>query len=166
MKKSILIILALAVALISVDADAKVKKKRQRRQPRYEAVEGAPRGDDAVVVDSAGVFLSPDVLPKFRGGTQALVKFIGDNLVYPEQAERAGIEGQVLVDFVVEKNGRVGRIKLRRSVHRWLDNEAMRVAAILPPFIPALVDGKPVACWYSMPINFKLDDPEDTGATQ
>ena len=161
MKKFLIILLALAVAVGGFDADAKTKKKRKRRTPRYEAVEGSPRGDDAEVIDGDGVYLSPDVLPKYRGGTETLVKFIGDNLVYPEQAERDGIEGQVLVDFVVEKNGRVGRIKLRRSVHRWLDNEAMRVVAILPPFIPATVDGQPVACWYSLPINFKLGGAGD-----
>ena len=160
MKKLLILFLAVVLAVgAGFEAEAKTKKKRQRR-PRYEAVEGAPRGEDAVTIDSAGVFLSPDVLPQFRGGTDALIKFIGDNLEYPEQAMREGIAGQVLVDFVVEKNGRVGRIKLRRSVHRWLDNEAMRVVAILPPFIPAMVDGKPVACWYSLPINFSLGNDE------
>ena len=155
MKKYLILLLAFVVVLGGFDADAKTKKKR-KRQPRYEAVEGTPRGDDAEKIDADGVYLTPDALPQYRGGTQALMKFIGDNLEYPEQAQREGIQGQVLVDFVVEKNGRVGRIKLRRSVHRWLDNEAMRVVAILPPFIPATVDGKPVACWYSLPINFSL----------
>lgn len=158
MKKYLIILLAFVVVLGGFDAAAKTKKKKRPRQPRYEAVEGSPRGDDAVKIDSDGVYLAPDVLPQYRGGVEGLVKFIADNLVYPEQAEREGIQGKVLIDFVVEKNGRVGRIKLRQSVHRWLDNEAMRVVAILPPFIPATVDGQPVACWYSLPVNFSLDD--------
>lgn len=156
MKKLLIAMLVLAVCATAFESEGRTRKRSRRRAPRYEQVQGTPSEVDKRQCEDEAVTVTPDAYPQFPGGTEALVKFISANLEYPEQALRDSIEGKVLLQFVVEENGRVGRIKVARSVHRWLDNEAMRVVSILPPFIPAKVDGKPVACWFTLPINFAI----------
>lgn len=75
---------------------------------------------------------------------------------YPGKARRKGIQGQVIVRFVVERDGTVGDIHVPRSVHPLLDAEAVRVVGTFPAFSPGLQRGKPVRVTYSLPLNFSL----------
>ncbi|MCM1522083.1 MAG: M56 family metallopeptidase [Muribaculaceae bacterium] len=99
--------------------------------------------------------------PQFPGGEEMLLRFIGTNLRYPQEAYDQGIEGRVIVQFVIRKNGSVGRVRVVRGEHSLLDEEAMRVVRTLPDFIPGKVNGQPVAVWYTLPIRFKI--PESDG---
>lgn len=99
----------------------------------------------------------PDVMPEFPGGEPALLAWIGKHVKYPQLPRESGIEGKVYIRFAVTKSGKVDKVTVVRGVHEMLDNEAVRVISMLPKWAPALVKGKPVNVWYTVPIHFKLD---------
>mgnify|MGYP002620791268 CR=1 FL=1 len=109
-------------------------------------------------------FRSVDNMPQFPGGEKALMKFLKDHIEYPAEAAKNNIQGRVIVQFVVEKTGKVGTVKVVRSVDENLDREAVRVVKLLPDFIPgSLDDGRKVNVWYTLPVNFLLpaDNSDD-----
>lgn len=104
------------------------------------------------------VFMSAAVMPSFPGGNDALMKLIQDNIEYPETAFKKVIDGKAIVQFVVEKDGQIGEVKVAASSGYFvLDNEAMRVCRSLPPFNPGRnANGEPVCVWYTVPVYFSL----------
>lgn len=122
----------------------------------------------AAAVSAAGdqdnktkVYESVEQMPEFPGGIDALVRYLSANVVYPPQAAKDNIEGRVMVQFVIDKTGKVGDVQVARSVSEELDAEAVRVVKSLPDFIPGRQDGKPVAVWYTLPIVFKIQGDSD-----
>lgn len=102
------------------------------------------------------VFLIVEKMPDFPGGKEALRKYIAEVIKYPVGAIEKGIQGKVYVNFVVEKDGRVGRIRVLRGVHPLLDAEAMRVISSMPEWTPGTQGGAAIAVSYTVPINFSL----------
>ncbi len=102
------------------------------------------------------VFTAVEQMPQFPGGDAALMKFLSSNINYPQVAMENGVQGRVIVQFVVTKNGSVGEVKVLRSVDRDLDKEAVRLCKSLPKFIPGKMNGQAVNVWYTLPITFKL----------
>ena len=102
------------------------------------------------------VYESVEQMPEFPGGMEEMMKFLQQNIQYPASAAKNKVEGRVVLQFVVEKDGQIGEVKVARSVDPELDAEALRVVKSMPNFIPGRQDGKPVAVWYTLPINFKL----------
>jgi protein TonB len=94
--------------------------------------------------------------PQFPGGEKALLKFISDNLKYPEEALRNNLEGRVTLRFVVSADGSVKRIEVMKSVDPALDDEAVRVISLLPTWKPGKQNGKPVPVWFSVPVYFQI----------
>ena len=105
---------------------------------------------------SQDVYNSVEQMPEFPGGTVEMMKFLQQNIQYPANAAKNNVEGRVILQFVVEKDGQIGDVKIARSVDPELDAEALRVVKSMPNFIPGRQDGKPVAVWYTIPISFKL----------
>jgi len=104
------------------------------------------------------VFKSAAHMPSFPGGDAALVSFVNKNLRYPSTAKANGVQGKVIVQFVVEKDGSVGEVKVARSCDKDLDKEAVRVCKMLPKFTPGSnANGDPVRVWYTFPVQFKLN---------
>ena len=102
-------------------------------------------------------FEQVDKMPVFNGGDSALMKFIADNTIYSEAAKTNGIQGKVIVSFVVENDGSIDRVKVVKGVDPDLDKEAVRVVSRVPGFEkPGIKDGKAVAVRYQIPINFAL----------
>ena len=95
-------------------------------------------------------------MPQFPGGEAELMKYISNNIKYPPIAAENGIEGRVVVRFVVEKNGKVSDINILRSVDPSLDKEAARVIRSMPTWIPGMQNGRNVAVYYTLPVLFKL----------
>ena len=93
----------------------------------------------------------------YPGGEEARMKFLNDNLVYPAQAREAGLEGKVFIEFVVEKDGRLTDIRVKKSVAPSLDNEAIRVVKMMPKWNPGKQRNTAVRSRFTMPINFKLN---------
>ncbi|MBQ9584528.1 MAG: energy transducer TonB [Muribaculaceae bacterium] len=111
------------------------------------------------------VFGSSGHMPSFPGGNSALMRFISEHVVYPKEAYKNHIEGKVIVQFIVEETGKVGEVKVVRSVSEELDNEAVRVIKLLPDFSPGRnAKGEPQRVWYTMPVIFKITEnaPEVT----
>ncbi len=102
------------------------------------------------------VFRTVEQMPSFPGGDAALYRFLGDNMVYPPRAAENGIQGRVVVQFVVQKDGSIGKVEVARGVDPDLDKEAVRVVKKLPAFNPGRNNGVPVSVWYTLPITFKL----------
>ena len=97
-------------------------------------------------------------LPQFPGGNHALFQFIKDNQRYPQIAKENGIQGRVILQFVVDETGKVSDPKVLRSVDPSLDAEAIRIVKAMPRWTPGMQDGKAVAVRYTLPVNFSLGD--------
>lgn len=94
--------------------------------------------------------------PTYPGGEEAMIAFIKENVIYPEEAITNNEEGKVYVRFVIEKDGSVTNVKVVRGVSPSLDAEAIRLVASMPKWNPGLHRGKPVRTNVVMPIVFKL----------
>ena len=95
-------------------------------------------------------------MPQFPGGETALLANIGQNLKYPTIAQENGIQGRVIVRFLVGTDGSISNVQILRSLDPACDKEAIRLIKSLPKFIPAKQNGVNVAVWYTLPITFKL----------
>ncbi len=102
------------------------------------------------------IFKSVEQMPEFPGGNAALQKYLASHIQYPPQAAENGKEGKVIVQFVVEKDGHIGEVKIARGVDKDLDREAVRVCKTLPKFTPGRQNGQPVRVWFTLPVTFKL----------
>jgi protein TonB len=99
-----------------------------------------------------------DQLPEFPGGEDELIKFLTENMNYPELAREKGTEGRVVIGFVVNKEGEIDELKLKRGIGDGCDNEAIRVVNKMPKWKPAKFNGKPVSVYFDLPIQFDLED--------
>jgi len=96
------------------------------------------------------------VPPEFKGGIEGFGRYLSRNIIYPDLARQKGIQGRVILTFVVEKNGDISDIKVTKSVIPLIDNEAIRVLKLSPKWIPGTQFGIPVRVQYSVPISFAL----------
>ena len=112
------------------------------------------------VDDEDVIFKSVEQMPQFPGGEVALMKYLSTHINYPPEAAKNKIQGRVILQFVVKTNGCVGEVKVVRSVDQDLDNEAIRVVKSLPKFSPGRQNGKAVNVWYTLPVSFKLREPQ------
>lgn len=103
------------------------------------------------------VFDVVEVMPQFPGGQIAMLKYIMENMKYPKQAMKEGIQGRVAVSFIVEKDGSISDVKPILSVHPLLNKEAVRVVKSMPKWTPGKQNGKPVRVRFNLPIMFKLN---------
>ena len=101
------------------------------------------------------IFEVVEEYPEFIGGEAKLFEYLGKNIQYPEMAKENGIQGKVYVKFLVWKDGTIRDVKVARSVHKTLDNEAMRVVKTMPKWKPGKQRGKLVKCYITIPIKFK-----------
>ena len=180
---SVIMVLVLCFGVVqSVDAK---KKKTRKYTPKTENRQSSPSPQESVAPVNENNQSSADVLetimtpieeaklepkpkkeeifktvahmPLFPGGDAALMKCISERIRYPQTAQDNGIQGLVVVQFVVEKDGRVGEVKVARGVDKDLDREAVRVCKMLPKFTPGRnSEGEPVRVWYTLPIKFGL----------
>ncbi len=95
-------------------------------------------------------------MPQFPGGPAALMQFLSQNVKYPVEAHKAGVQGRVIASFVVEKDGSITEACIARSIHPSLDAEALRVIGSMPNWMPGKQNGEPVRVKYTVPITFKL----------
>lgn len=103
------------------------------------------------------IFDAVEQQPSFPGGQGAMFSYISNNLQYPEKAQKNGIQGRVVVKFIVEKDGSISNVEVNRSVDPDLDNEAMRVIKNMPKWNPAKQNGKEVRAYYDIPVTFRLN---------
>lgn len=95
-------------------------------------------------------------MPEFPGGMEALNSFLTKEIQYPEVARNNGITGTVLVEFVVERDGRVSNAKVKVPLYPDCDKEAVRGIMAMPKWKPGKNMGKPVRCFYQVPVTFRM----------
>lgn len=95
-------------------------------------------------------------LPEFPGGMSAFVKWLTDNLRYPPVAQRQKIQGRVVISFVINRDGSICDLKVVHSVNPILDNEALRVARMMPRWKPGIDKNRPCRTLFAIPVEFKL----------
>jgi len=105
-------------------------------------------------------------MPYFRGGNRALMEYLQMHVKYPPEAVKDSIQGRVIVQLLIERNGEVREVKVVRSVHELLNNEAVRVCKSLPKFFPGSHGGRAVAMWLTLPITFKMEDKSQLESTE
>ena len=92
-----------------------------------------------------------------------MLEYLKENTHYPEIAEKNGVQGRVVVTFVVEKDGSITEAKIVKSVDQSLDEEAFRVVKSMPKWKPGMCNGEPTRVKYTVPITFRLPESnEDT----
>lgn len=102
------------------------------------------------------IYDMPERMPEFPGGPDAMHHYINDHLTYPEEAKEKKIQGKVYIQFVVEKDGSISQVKVRRGVHKLLDKEAKRVIESMPNWKPGSMRGKIIRVRHTIPIVFAL----------
>lgn len=102
-------------------------------------------------------FVVVEEMPMFPGGDGALLKFISDNVKYPEDAKAQNITGRVIVRFCIDTKGNATQISVLKGVHPLLDAEAYRVISLLKGFEPGRQGGIAVPVWYMVPVSFGID---------
>lgn len=127
MHKFVVIMLAIAVCLVGFDADAKKKRIGHRRTAKRTIVQPEPKDYGVLKGDYEGVmeFEKAKYPPEYPGGMEGLMKFLSKNIKYPKSAEKNGIQGIVVVQFIVEKTGAISNVKVLKSVEKSLDKEAV-----------------------------------------
>ena len=106
--------------------------------------------------DENGVYQVCEEMPEFPGGMQECMKWLGKNIKYPTEAIEKGIQGRVILQMVVEKDGSITNAKVVRSVDPLLDKEALRVINLSPKWTPAKHKGEAVKVRYTLPVMFRL----------
>ena len=102
------------------------------------------------------VFDVVEEMPSFPGGQAALMSFLSSNIKYPVVAQDNGVQGRVIVGFVVERDGSITDVKVMRSVDPSLDREAQRVVKAMPRWKPGKQNGSAVRVKYTVPVVFRL----------
>ena len=106
--------------------------------------------------DKEEVFVVADEMPSFQGGTKSLMDLIYKNISYPQDAMDNGIEGKVIVRFVINKEGKPTQISISKGLCASIDKVALAAINKITGFTPGKIGGKPVSVWYAVPITFKL----------
>jgi len=112
-------------------------------------------------ISESTVFQVVEVMPAYPGGNEALIKFMLENVKYPEEAKKNNIQGTVFVSFIVETDGSVSNVKVLRGIGGGCDEEGVRVVSIMPKWTPGKERGKAVRVQFNMPIKFALDAKEE-----
>ena len=109
-----------------------------------------------VVLPDDSIYNNVEVMPEFPGGMEAMMKYLSENIKYPEQAKEKNTQGRVLVTFIVEKNGSISDVKVVKGIGNGCDEEAVRVISAMPKWKPGMQNGKKVRVNFAIPISFKL----------
>ncbi|MBQ6208332.1 MAG: M56 family metallopeptidase [Prevotella sp.] len=161
--KYLLMVPVAAAALVACNLDSKPQSAPESEgeglPDTMTVTVDRPAGVDTVaVVDtpSDGYFDVVEQMPSFPGGNEELMKFLQTTVKYPEEATDKGIQGRVLVQFIVKSDGTVSDAKVVREVHPLLDAEALRVVKSMPKWKPGMQSGKAVNVKYVIPVTFRL----------
>ncbi len=156
-----------AIRKNEVEMDKSVKKideitvvgyaaNQQTQQDQLVPPPPPPPGDENTI------FQVVEKMPEFPGGQDGLMKFLGETVRYPVKAQELGIQGRVILQFVVNADGSIDNdIKVLRGVDPVLDAEAIRVIKSMPKWTPGMQRGKNVRVNYTLPINFRLQGGEN-----
>jgi len=106
--------------------------------------------------DTSKIFNIVEKMPEYPGGINALMHYLATNIKYPAEARKAGIQGKVFVNFIVEKDGSISHVKVLKGIGYGCDKEAVKAVENMPRWIPGQQKGKPVRVEYNLPVKFSL----------
>ena len=161
-----LLILPLAFLLIVANSCVN-RDKKGGEDTTIESNTPVPDPDRSVLLseekveDNSEVFVVVEEQPTFPGGNAAMMRFLSDNIKYPVEAQEKGNEGRVIVNFVVEKDGRLSDFNIVRSIDPLLDAEALRVLESMPNWTPGKQRGEEVRVRFTLPVVFRLMTKDD-----
>ena len=135
MKRMIMMSLMAICCLTTVLAQKTVVSQKDQKEEPFDVVED---------------------MPAFPGGMEAMIQFISSNIQYPADAQKQKVDGRVMVNFVVEKDGSITEVKVIKPTFPSLDAEAIRVVKAMPKWKPGYQRGQAVRVQFTMPINFSL----------
>jgi TonB family protein len=135
-----------------VETIAQVDKQKQEQKQLQQ--------ESTTTVADEDIFTVVEQMPVFPGGDEGRIKYLVENIKYPEAARKAGIEGTVFVTFVVEKDGSVSNARILRGIGGGCDEEALRVVSAMPTWKPGVQRGKPVRVQFNVPLKFNLGNDE------
>lgn len=150
------------VVLTSAEKRAKIENERAARAEKRRIEFEKQAKIAPYYTDSKGniVYNKAEVDPSFTGGDKAMMKYLRDNLKFPEDAQKEGLEGTVFVDFVVAANGAVREVTVTETPGEEVDQsfrtEAIRVVTSMPKWIPGRQRGKSVDVKFSLPVTFQM----------
>ena len=161
-----LFVLPVAFAAVTVISCTSPKEKKTEANqepasaPEMQVVTYAPQPKEA---EQGEVFLVAEEEAMFPGGMEAMMKYLQENIKYPEQAKNNGVQGRVIVQFVVNKDGSISNDTVVRSVDPLLDAEAIRVVRNMPNWTPGKQRGEPVRVRFTMPVAFGMGGNTTSG---
>ena len=129
------------------------KNEAQQQVKYYQVVYSTATGSDTLKLAKE---LIPDNKPVFLGGEREMLTFLGRNIRYPATAQRAGVQGMVVLSFTVKPDGSIDDIKMLKSLGYGLDDEAIRVVKMMPKWQPAISNNVPVAATFTLPVRFTI----------
>lgn len=157
MKTAFLIFLC----VISVNVRAQVSKSGAEKPAESQKVQNIfIVGEEEEITDSLNhIYMYPDEAAHFPGEKADLHRFLAENIFYPQNALEKGIEGTVYLQFVVEKNGSITNVSVKRGIPNCseCDAESIRVVKLMPKWVPAKEKGQVVKSYFNLPIKFKLN---------
>ena len=155
-----LLFVPLAFALVFMNSCKRKPKVQKQELEGTRVVVKAESAEDTAqiknVESTEKTFEVVEQMPTFKGGDAALMKYLSENIKYPKAAEKAGEQGRVVVNFIVEKDGAISNVNIVRSVTPTLDAEAVRVIKAMPKWVPGKQDGQFVRVKYNVPVSFRL----------
>ncbi len=128
---------------------------RAQTGPNATAQAGEPAASAAIKSDS--VYVNPDVRPQFMGGDKAFISYLSKSIRYPQQALQRHVSGKVYVSFILSAQGRVQDAHVVSGPGSGLNDEALRLVWLMPPWEPARVSGQPVRVACTVPITFNSE---------
>lgn len=123
-----------------------------------ERVVPPPPGQVEPVQDNSNpVYTYVEQMPEYPGGNEAMMAFLRKNLRYPETAKETGVEGRVIVRFVVNEDGTISDITILRDIGAGCGAEAVHVVKMMPKWKPGKQNGKAVKTYFNLPVMFRLN---------
>lgn len=161
MKRNILLLIATTFSLIACSLPNHNDNTINIEDENLDAIDSVivvNNCEKAEVSSEDSICENPDVRAKYDAKDEIsfLLKFMNRNIRFPEEAEKKNVDGTVVVQMVVEKDGKPTHFKVIREVDPILDKEALRVAKLLPRFKPAIKDSKPVRSLFNFSVPFRL----------
>ncbi len=141
-----LVILTVLIMISACSTSELISKRKLERKNYQEVIGVIVEGED-----------EPDVGALYPNGLRGIYEHLAQNIKYPSIAKDNFTQGRVLVEYVVEKDGRVNEVRVVESVSPEIDEEAIRVISTLKRFYPAFKNGKPLRILYRQPIKFSLE---------
>ena len=151
--------LVMAMCLACLNANAQGGKGKNKKRNRPKQVKSATTKAEENQRFMCEIF---EISPQFPGGDKALMEFLKKEVRQPDEAK--DVEGRVVIAITVETSGELTHFKVVRSVHPALDKEALRVAKMMPKWIPGRICGKLVAVKYNLVVKFKGEEKGGTEA--